>query len=258
MNFLRRLFLHPVNGRVRSFWRGHFFLFDPKPPPTFGRQAGIRLLIVFLLLEGLLGPRLSLLLWLGFTTPHPEIRVPVLLVLSLVLIRFFARIKLADVGLYSLARWTSTERWYFIQILALANIAFSVLLAPQVMYVVSHAALWGSAFGMIAVSLMWGFYQEVIYRGLLQTELVRRWKKVPGILVSNLIYTFGPLHFYYFQTARENPAYLWMFAATFGIGLFFALLYERSGNLWMVGIFHGIGNAYLVGLREAAALVPQS
>ena len=37
-----------------------------------------------------------------------------------------------------------------------------------------------------------------------------------------------------------------MFAAIFLIGLFFGVLFRRSGNLWMAAIFHAIGNAYIV------------
>src|SRR6266567_8443087 len=65
-----------------------------------------------------------------------------------------------------------------------------------------------------------------------------------GILVSNSLYTFGPLHFYHFS--HTHPA-LPMFAGIFAIGLFFGVLFRRSGNLWMVAIFHGIGNSYIEG-----------
>lgn len=34
--------------------------------------------------------------------------------------------------------------------------------------------------------------------------------------------------------------------AIFAIGLFFGILFHRSGNLWIVAILHGIGNAYIV------------
>ena len=37
-----------------------------------------------------------------------------------------------------------------------------------------------------------------------------------------------------------------IFAAIFAIGLFFGVLYKRSGNLWIVAVFHAIGNAYIV------------
>lgn len=65
-----------------------------------------------------------------------------------------------------------------------------------------------------------------------------------GILVSNVLFTFGPLHFYHFSRAAASIP---TFAAIFVTGLFFATLFERSGNLWMVGALHGIGNAYIEG-----------
>ena len=37
-----------------------------------------------------------------------------------------------------------------------------------------------------------------------------------------------------------------MFASIFAIGLFFGILFRRSGNLWIVAFIHGIGNAYIV------------
>jgi membrane protease YdiL (CAAX protease family) len=40
-----------------------------------------------------------------------------------------------------------------------------------------------------------------------------------------------------------------MFAGIFTIGLFFSVLFWRSGNLWLVGILHGLGDAYMDGLR---------
>ena len=35
-----------------------------------------------------------------------------------------------------------------------------------------------------------------------------------------------------------------MFASIFAIGLF-GLLFKRSGNLWIVAVIHGIGDAYV-------------
>jgi membrane protease YdiL (CAAX protease family) len=31
------------------------------------------------------------------------------------------------------------------------------------------------------------------------------------------------------------------------MGLFFGVLFRRSGNLWIVAVFHAIGNSYIVG-----------
>jgi membrane protease YdiL (CAAX protease family) len=92
--------------------------------------------------------------------------------------------------------------------------------------------------------LFFGFYQEVVYRGMVQSALVRRWGAAAGVLVANLLYTFGPLHLSTFRApaARALP----MFAGIFAIGLLFGILYRRSGNLWIVAVFHAIGNAYIL------------
>jgi uncharacterized protein len=242
------------NNFLRSFWRGHLFLFDPKLPPKYSAQTGVRLLLIFVLMEGILGPRLSLFGVLGLPVPDTFIRVTGLLLLSLVLIRFVAKLHPSELGLRAWKNWTATEKSYFIQILIIANIIFSATSSRQLSIVLSHQSIWVSTLPMFVGSMIWGFYQEVIYRGIVQTELIRRWNTAGGILVSNLLYTFGPLHFYHFQIAKGNPGHLWIFTAIFAIGLFFSVLYRRSGNLWIVGICHGIGDCYLVGLLQAAAL----
>ena len=97
-------------------------------------------------------------------------------------------------------------------------------------------------------------YQELLYRGLLQTELVRRWGTLTGILVSNLVFTFGPLHAYHFLAAQRSPSHLWIFAAIFSIGLLFAILYKRSGNLWIIGVMHGLGDWFIDGLARVSRM----
>ena len=75
-----------------------------------------------------------------------------------------------------------------------------------------------------------------------KTLVITTWlfnRRIPfvGILVANVLYTFGPLHWNYFwsRSAVAVP----MFAAIFAIGLFFGVLFRRSGNLWMVAVIHG-------------------
>jgi membrane protease YdiL (CAAX protease family) len=43
-----------------------------------------------------------------------------------------------------------------------------------------------------------------------------------------------------------------MFLTIFAIGLFFGALFQRSGNLWIVGIFHALGDCYITGLDTLA------
>ncbi len=226
-------------------WRGHGFLFERKRAPAYDASAGIRLLLIFVLFEGILGPRLSLFGLLGLPLPPFWIRIPVLLALALLAVRFAAKVKLSDLGLYRWREWSGTEKSYFVQLLIIANIVFALMNADRVRAILAEPAGVWKLLGLMLPYLLWGFYQELMYRGILQTELVRRWGPLAGVLVANTLFTFGPLHFYHF--ARASSA-LPMFAGIFAIGLFFGVLFQRSGNLWMVAIAHGIGNFYIEGL----------
>lgn len=234
-------------SKLSFHWRGHAFLFEKKGTPTYDASVGFRLLLIFIVLEGVIGPRLSLLGWLHFPLPPFWVRVPMLLVFALLLVRFAAGLKLSEIGLNRWREWSGTEKSYFIQLFLIANLVFSILNASQLRMILSQSSLLGRVWTVFLPYLLWGFYQEVVYRGILQTELVRRWGPLRGILISNSLFTFGPLHFYHFS--HTSPA-LPMFAGIFAIGLFFSVLYWRSGNLWMVAVFHGIGNCYIDGLQQ--------
>ena len=209
----------------------------------YDASAGLRLLMIFLLLEAVLGPRLSLFGYLGLPQPPAWLRVPLLLGLALLLIRYFARLRLVQVGLYVWKDWSATEKSYFIQVLVIANLVFGIIFAERLRVICADAGLWSQAALVVGVNFLWGCHQELVYRGILQTELVRRWGIWLGILVSNLLFTFGPLHYYHFARGAWP-----MFGGIFLIGLFFAVLFRRSGNLVIVGILHGIGNSYIDGL----------
>jgi uncharacterized protein len=216
---------------LSTHWRGHLLLFERKEQPALDAAAALRLLIIFVMLEGLLGPRFELLKILGLPDPPAWLRIAILLTLALVLVRFFARISFRQMGFVPWREWSITEKSYFVQVVAIVSAAgfllFGQRMAPEA----------------FATALAWGFYQELVYRGILQTALVSRMGAVAGILLGNLLFTFGPLHFYYFF---QTPIPVGMFAAIFAIGLFFAVLFHRSRNLWIVAVFHGLGTAFIL------------
>ncbi len=221
--------------------RGHVFLFDSRPLQEYDAAAGARLLIAAaavellrLVLVSRLLPRVPL--WL---------LAPLLLGCALAAIRFVAGLRLPQVGLRRWSAWTLTEKSYFLQVLVLANIVFPVVLAAPLRERLGQGPVASTLWSVFVPYLFFGFYQEVVYRGMLQRELVRRWGAPAGILVANVLYTFGPLHagLFWKGAAHAIP----MLAATFLIGLFFGVLFRRSGNLGMVAIFHAVGNAYIVG-----------
>jgi len=226
----------------KLLWRGHLLLFDKTPGPTYSVESGGKLLWVFVIVGLLMDP-----LWIfARSTLHlrgtewQKLGPPSLLAVSAVLVWRFARVPFTELGLRRWARWSTTERLYFLQIVPLASIAFAVVFSSNL------ASLWRDRgviqiiFLSILPGLLWGFCQEFLYRGILQTELVRRWGTVGGVLASNALYTFGPLHFYHFRLAKNNPEHLWIFAAIFGMGMIFSAIYHRSRNLWIIGVMHGL------------------
>jgi membrane protease YdiL (CAAX protease family) len=237
----------------KSYWAGHILQFGAKPSPVYDSAVGIRLLILFFFMEGILGPRLTVATWLKIPIPDVTIRIPAMLLVTLILIRSFVGIKFSQIGLSPWKYWSATERWYFFQTLILVNGIFAMMLLPKLKIVFAEPALWSTAANVFLVHLLWGFYQELIYRGILQTECVRRWGASAGICVSNILFTLGPLHFYHLNGIGTNPSHAWIFAAVFAVGLFFGFLFHRSANLWIVGVFHGIGDWYITGLQQVVS-----
>ena len=222
---------------LASHWRGHFLLFEGRSAPAYDAAAGWRILLIVVLLEAVIGPRWHVVDWLGIVQPPATVRVVLSLAAVLVLVRYFAQVPWRDIGFIRWRDWSPTEKSYFIQVLVLANVLFALLLAARIGTL--PAATLAIA---IATNFLWGFHQEVVYRGLLQTELVRRLGPLAGIAIATVLFTVGPLHFYYFS----GPTLSTMPVGIFAIGLFFALLFHRSRNLWLPAVFHGIGTAWIL------------
>jgi membrane protease YdiL (CAAX protease family) len=195
-------------------------------------------LAAVVMLELVIGPRVSTLRALGLPEVSPYIRVPLLLASALALARWFARVPWRELGLRPWHDWAESEKWYFVEVVLLANIVFALLYGQRL-----QAPPW------MALSFLWGFHQEVVYRGMLQGELTRRLGSAAGVALSNLLFTFGPLHWYHFA---RGPAAAPMFLAIFLVGLYLGILQLRSRNLWMVGTFHGIGTAWILSATAPA------
>ncbi len=252
MSTITGLFYDSQARRVGPFLRGHFLLFERSERPAYSPATGLRLLAVFLILEFVMGPRFGLLSWLGVALPPPGLRVTLLLATALLAVRLGAKASFSDIGFLAWRKWTATERLYFAQVVLLAMGAFVALHFRQIQRLPGG---WLAAAGIVAVELLWGFYQEVNYRGILQTELTRRLGSTWGPLAANVVFTFGPLHFYHFTAARPWSSTAAILAATFGIGLIFAFIFHRTRNVWLVGVMHGIGNAFVNGGAALAALL---
>jgi CAAX protease family protein len=125
-------------------------------------------------------------------------------------------------------------------VVPLAVAAFSIMFREQLTRLAETHGWAGLLLLAVPTGILWGMVQEFLYRGLLQTELVRRLGAVFGVLLANLVFTFGPLHSKHFRIDADAGPRWGMFAAIFAIGLLFGLIYRRSGNLWIPALLHGI------------------
>ena len=221
--------------------QGHVLLFEQKPAPQYHASAGLRLLVFAVVLEAF---RLGAVRWFYPKVPL-LILLPLLLGCALLAVRFGAGLRLSQIGFKPWRQWNTIEKSYFVQVLLIANVVFSLVFATRLRRIFAQPNSLEVVATVFVPYLFFGFYQEVVYRGMLQSELVRRCGAFIGILAANVLYTFGPLHSYYF--ASRSSLALPMFTAIFAIGLFFGILFRRTGNLWIVAVLHGIGNAYIVG-----------
>ena len=228
---------HELRGLLVHL-RGHVLLFDHTPASRYAAAAGLRLLIAVVALEAL---RIGVVKWFYPSVPLLII-VPVLLVCALLAVRFVAGLKFSQIGFYPWHEWSATEKSYFVQLLVIANVVFPLVFAARLHTILAQPSAARTLATLFVPYFFFGVYQEIVYRGMLQSELVRRWGAVAGILIANVLYAFGPLHWNYF-----SPPNIPMFASIFVIGVFFGMLFHRSGNLWIVAIIHGSGNAYIVG-----------
>lgn len=214
--------------------------FGSQPDWLIERHQALRLLVVFAAFELVLGPRTSL-----WSLPVWW-RLPLQWTAVLLALHWIA-VSLATAGFKPWSLWTRTERWYLPQAVLLANLIFYGLYAAQFLPLASAAAFVPTLLLLIFSQLLWGAWQELMYRGLLQTAL-RHWcRPWSALLIANIAFTFGPLHCYHFFVERSLLATAMMFAAIWFIGLLFGLLFMRTRNLWLVAVLHGIGNVYIGG-----------
>lgn len=227
----------------RELIAAHTLRFERPERGSYDAATGSRLLIAFVLVGLLLHPALRTISratdlvhkeWVG-----PAI-VVTLLVAVIVAMTSFVRSGWETIGLHGWKQWTPRERIYVLTVVPIAAVMFAIMFREHLQQLARTHGLAGLLLVSVPIGLLWGIVQELIYRGILQTELVRRLGSIPGVLLANLLYTFGPLHFYYFRLGADAGPHWGMFAAILGIGLLFGLLYQRSGNLWIPASMHAI------------------
>lgn len=219
--------------------RAHLLQFGPVPAAAGAPERRVLTafvgvaVVLFLLLRA----ALELASWRGQPAANLGF-VATLLCLFVLVQRVWVGRPLAELGLRPWASWRRRERLYAWQVLPLATLAFALAFHGHLLALLARHGAVGFLLLSLLTGLLWGAVQEGLYRGWLQTGLTRQLGAWGGVLAANLIFTFGPLHWDHLLAAG-GPRW-GVLVAVFGIGLFFGLLYQRSGNLWLPALLHGL------------------
>lgn len=177
---------HPLWSR---HLRGHLLLFDREPAPSPSPHAGVRLLLAAGVVEL---ARIVVVTWLYPDAPV-WLLAPALLGLALLAVPGIAGIRLSQLGFRRWRNWTTTEKSYFLQVIAIANVVFPIVLAGQIRNRAAQPGLAWSLCTVFVPYLFFGFYQELVYRGMVQLELTRRWGASAGTPMSSGVWARYPL-----------------------------------------------------------------
>lgn len=215
--------------------RAHALIFERPLRSGWDEATGRRILLAFLLVAVGVFHALRATLFSGSSVTIAKLAFVALLTIAFVLAhRLVVRMPLAAIGLRRV--WTRRETLYAVQVGIIAAVAFALVFRAHFTALLARGIPEFAT--IVATGLLWGAVQEFLYRGWLQSELVRRFGAIAGLLVANLVFTFGPLHANWLFAA-DGPQW-GMIGAIFAIGLLFGVIFQRSGNLWIVAILHGL------------------
>ena len=203
-----------------------------------------RFIIIFILMI-IIQPVLSFLIEQLIFKKYPFIiliqQIILIFLLSLFVIKI-GKTKLSQVGIFSWQNWNKENKWMLFIVTPIVVIIFSFVFFLRIAALINHSGLLVMGSIVLLREFLYGFYQEFLYRGILQTVLVKRWGAWIGIVVGNLVFTFGPEHFHFYKTNFTS------FVFIFCLGLLFSFLFYRFKNLVTIGVWHGIGNVFIDGL----------
>jgi len=128
-----------------------------------------------------------------------------------------------------------------IPLIMMVTVGFQKLLgrpvgSPQARFIAPEGFSWTGAGGMLLLGgLAAPFAEELFFRGVLFRLLRRYWGVAAGVIVSSLL--FGLSH-----------VFVEVMPGTVLLGIVMALLYQRSGSLWVPMTFHAVYNSASLGI----------
>ena len=116
------------------------------------------------------------------------------------------------------------------------------IVSTPVGFALSDAVFGAPTLATIGMAMAAGFAEEVAFRGLPLSYLMRQWKEEKRILTAVLLTSliFGGIHLLNISAGGNPGSVAVQTISAIAMGLFFGAVYLRSGNLWITMIGHTI------------------
>ncbi|WP_417486795.1 CPBP family intramembrane glutamic endopeptidase [Maricaulis sp.] len=205
--------------------------------PVLHLLAGLGLAVLALVITGAT-VRLGILPLIA-TVFEPSEAILSLIRRSLMLVAFivgfWAYVRLVE-------RRPATELTFAVKPIALWTLAGSAMIGLPLLllYLTGAYALVAISgpngmFGVALTILAAAMFEEIVFRGVLFALVRRHFGVWPALLIPSLI--FSALHIFNDNWGGWVPLF-----AGLAIGIFWSLVYVRTGNIWAVGLNHAAWN----------------
>lgn len=228
---------------IDDLWKGHVLAFERPLERLPDNRTALKFILAFLLSGVVLlqaGRQMLERYGAGDSPAGRLALVSALVVLSVAFTHAIVGGTWKYIGLRPLTAWSRREALYAAQVVPAAAAVFFILFRSRIDGMIAANGVAGFLLYNLAFAMLWGFFQEFAYRGLLQTALSTWFGPVLGVVLANCAFTFGTLHASVWAEMAGDPGRAILFVPIFAIGLVFGVVFQRSGNLWLPAIFHGL------------------
>lgn len=147
-----------------------------------------------------------------------------------------------ETGLLSMPRWRATlfTLPYLAFVLFLVFATYGAALLENEDFALTSAQLWSVGVASFT-ALVVGFFEELLFRGVLLHGLRSKLPAIAAVLLAALV--FGLFHFVNWVGGQPLGITIFQVAGAIGGGIFFGALVLWTGSLWPSIVMHGLWDA---------------
>ena len=131
-----------------------------------------KFLLIFILVIAIQQISLFIIDQLNFENDHYMLLIQQIILIFLlgIAVKKFGKTKLSQIGIYSWQNWSKKNKWILFIVTPIVIMIFSFTFFSRTEILINHSELFAIGSIILLREFLYGFYQEFLYRGILQTE----------------------------------------------------------------------------------------